>query len=183
MPNYHEIAFGEASKAFQEEAGSRNSYAKMSERLDDNPALTEREVQFLAERDSFYISTVTPDGWPYVQHRGGPKGFIKVLDAVTFAMPDFSGNRQFVSRGNMQGDDRTALFFMDYPNKRRLKMFARVSEMGLEETRGLFAELPERLFSRVERGFRFAVVAYDWNCPQYITPRWTEDEVSAVEGL
>jgi hypothetical protein len=148
--------------------------------------LTEEETDFLAARDSFYMATVTEDGWPYVQHRGGPPGFVKVLGPNQLGFADFSGNRQMISTGNLAASDRVALFFMDYPRKERLKLLGHVRVLDAREHPQLADQLsptPE-LRGSVERVFLIDVTAFDWNCPKYITPRFTEEEVRvAVEPL
>ena len=126
------------------------------------------------------MATVSETGWPYVQHRGGPAGFVKVLDESTLGFADFSGNRQYVSVGNLMKDDRVSLFFMDYPNRTRLKLLGHARLVGLEEA-DLLGLHDDR--ARVERGMVIQVEAFDWNCPQHITPRFTVAEVEArTEG-
>ena len=150
-------------------------------------ALGPMEREFIGRRDSFYLATVTADGWPYVQHRGGPKGFLRVLDDRTLAFADFAGNAQFVTAGNLETNDRVALFLMDYPNQARLKVIghARVVEGGALNSAD--AELAAKVAvagysARVQRVIVVDVVAFDWNCSQHITPRWTQEEVRAVMG-
>ena len=140
--------------------------------------LGEAEARFIADRDSFYMGSVSEHGWPYVQHRGGPKGFLKVLDPATIAFADYRGNRQLLSTGNLNVNNRVSLFLMDYKNRERLKIlgYARV-----EDVQGN-AALVERLTqgdmrNKVERVVTIEVVSYDWNCPKYITPRYSLDEV------
>jgi hypothetical protein len=174
---FAEIAFTPEIRAIQAEQGSRSSYAPMDEGEDYNHRLGAREATFIAARDSFYLASVSETGWPYVQHRGGPAGFMKILDERSIGFADFSGNRQYVSTGNFRTDNRVALFFMDYPNRRRLKMLGRVRTVGLDEP-GLLAQLEDAGYpAQVERGFIIEVEAYDWNCPQHITPRFTAMEV------
>jgi predicted pyridoxine 5'-phosphate oxidase superfamily flavin-nucleotide-binding protein len=137
------------------------------------------EREFIADRDSFYIATVTRDGWPYVQHRGGPKGFLKVVDPQTLAFADFRGNHQLLSTGNLSASDRVALFLMDYPHRVRLKILGHARVLDARDHGDLAKQLtptPE-LREKVERLFVVSVVSFDWNCPQYITPRYTEEEV------
>ena len=177
---FAEIAFTPTVRAIQSAEGSRASYARMDEGEDYNQLLTERESGFIAARDSFYMASVSETGWPYLQHRGGPAGFMKILDEHTLGFTDYSGNRQYVSTGNFLSDDRVALFFMDYPNRRRLKMLGRVRIVGPEgaDTLALLgdADYP----GRVERAFVIQVEAFDWNCPQHITPRFTETELAGL---
>ncbi|MBT4146321.1 MAG: pyridoxamine 5'-phosphate oxidase, partial [Gammaproteobacteria bacterium] len=119
---YAELMFTGSVKSIQETEGSRNSYAKMEQGEDYNNVMSEKEAEFIMMRDSFYMASVSETGWPYVQHRGGPQGFIKIIDAQTIGFADFRGNKQYISVGNFNKDDRVSLFFMDYKNKRRLKM-------------------------------------------------------------
>jgi len=174
---FAEIAFTPQIRAIQAQQGSRSSYAPMDEGEDYNHRLGDREALFIAARDSFYLASVSETGWPYVQHRGGPAGFMKVLDERNIGFADFSGNRQYVSTGNFTSDNRVALFFMDYPNRRRLKMLGRVRTVGLDEPE-LLAQLEDADYpAQIERGFIIEVEAYDWNCPQHITPRFTAVEI------
>lgn len=178
---FAEIAFTPTVKAIQEQQGSRMAYARMEEVPEAmNHALTNAEAGFIAARDSFYMATVSETGWPYIQHRGGPVGFVRVLDEHTIGFADFRGNRQYVSLGNLKTDDRVSLFFMDYPNRTRLKLFGRVQVVGLDDRVTLARlELPDYR-ARVERGFLITVEGFDWNCPQHITERFTLDEISAM---
>jgi predicted pyridoxine 5'-phosphate oxidase superfamily flavin-nucleotide-binding protein len=140
---------------------------------------TDNEAAFIAERDSFYMATVSETGWPYVQHRGGPPGFLKLVDAQTLAFADYRGNRQYISTGNLAADGRACLFLMDYPHRARLKIYARVETLGVDDDPELTARvtMPEYK-AKVERIFRLRLEAFDWNCPQHITPRFTEAEIS-----
>jgi uncharacterized protein len=141
--------------------------------------LTRSEVYFIASRDSFYMATVGETGWPYVQHRGGPPGFVKVLGPNLIGFADFKGNRQLVSAGNLDANDRVALFMMDYPHRTRLKLLGHARVLDAREHPELVAQLaPERLRNKVERLFLVEVISYDWNCQQYITPRFTAAEVA-----
>ena len=181
---FAEIAFTPTVKSMQERQGSRKAYADMesvSETM--NYRLSEAEAGFIAARDSLYMATVSETGWPYVQHRGGPRGFVRVLDEATIGFADFRGNRQYVSVGNLMTDDRVALFFMDYPNRTRLKLFGRARIVGLDDQTILSRlEMPDYR-ARVERGFLIKVEGFDWNCPQHITERFTRDEVRAMTGV
>ena len=139
------------------------------------------EAAFIAARDSFYLATVSETGWPYVQHRGGPAGFLKILDPGTLAFADFRGNRQYISLGNSAGNDRAALFLMDYPNRRRLKLYVRVEPRDLAADPALADALALPGYrARPERALLMHVEAFDWNCPQHITPRFTEAEIAAA---
>lgn len=174
---FAEIAFTPVVRAIQATQGSRAGYARMDEGDDHNHLLGGREAMFIAARDSFYMASVGETGWPYVQHRGGPAGFMKVLDERTIGFADYSGNRQYVSTGNFSTDNRVSLFFMDYPNRTRLKMLGVVRTVGLDEPE-LLAQLEDADYpAQVERGFIIEVEAFDWNCPQHITPRFTEAQI------
>ncbi len=177
---FAEIAFTESVRDVQHQLGSRTGYASMDEGEDYNNFLSQYEAGFITARDSFYMASVSETGWPYVQHRGGPAGFMKVIDAQTIGFADFSGNRQYVTVGNLRKDDRVSLFLMDYKNRRRLKILGRVRLVGLEETELLAALEVDDYRARVERGFVIHIEAFDWNCPQHITPRYTEAEVEAI---
>jgi len=171
--------FSEAAKRYQERYGSRAAYERVEQQGKAGDALGPMEREFIGRRDSFYVATVTADGWPYVQHRGGPKGFLRVLDDRTLAFADFAGNAQFITVGDLETNDRVALFLMDYPNQARLKVIghAKVVEGDSE----LEAKVAVPGYSaRVQRVIVVDVAAADWNCSQHITPRWTEEEVRAV---
>jgi len=146
---------------------------------------TENEAAFIAERDSFYMATVSETGWPYVQHRGGPRGFLKLVDERTLAFADYRGNRQYISTGNLTADSRACLFLMDYTRRARLKVYARVEQVALDADPALteLVTVPDYK-AKLERIFRVRLEAFDWNCPQHITPRFTEEEVTeAVRPL
>ena len=148
----------------------------------ERDALTEEETGFIATRDSFYMATTNADGWPYIQHRGGPAGFLKVLGPNLLGFADFKGNRQLLSTGNVEGDDRVALFLMDYPHRERLKILGHARVLDAREHPDLVDQLsptPE-LRSRIERLFLIEAVSFDWNCPQYITPRYTAAEIERM---
>jgi len=140
--------------------------------------LGEAEAQFIADRDSFYLGSVSEQGWPYVQHRGGPKGFLKVLDSSTLAFADYRGNRQLLSTGNVHANDRVALFLMDYKNRARLKILGHARVEDVRENTALAERIAQgNVRNKVERVVTIEVVSYDWNCPKYITPRYSLDEV------
>jgi uncharacterized protein len=177
---FAEIAFTPTVKALQERLGSRANYARLEGAdADRNHILGPSEAGFIAQRDSFYLASVSETGWPYVQHRGGPEGFVRVLDEKTIGFADFGGNRQYVSVGNLLEDDRVSLFFMDYPNRTRLKLLGRVKLIEPSETETLAKLTVPGYRARIERGFLIAVEAFDWNCPQHITPRFTLAQVEA----
>ena len=165
-------------------AEERNGSAKFFENFKghrDFDRLSENEREFLAARDSFYMATISESGWPYVQHRGGPKGFLKVLDEKTMGFADFRGNLQYISLGNIATRDKTSLFFMDYPNRTRLKMFVHTEERSLADDPTLSAALSLPGYkAKVERALIFHVEAFDWNCPQHITPRYTKEELHEI---
>jgi uncharacterized protein len=172
------IAFTPRVQEEQSRIGSRANYARIEAEGRDDSALTAAEAAFLAARDSVYLASVSETGWPYVQHRGGPRGFLRVLDPRTIAFADLGGNRQHVSVGNLAGDGRVGLFAMDYPNRRRLKLFGRARVVARDEDPALVESLaPDGLEARAERALVITIEGYDWNCPQHITPRWTAEEL------
>ena len=177
---FAEIAFTESVRAVQQEQGSLAGYSTVNTGEDHHHILSAHEAEFITARDSFYMASVSETGWPYVQHRGGPAGFVRIVDECTVGFADFSGNRQYVSVGNFMKNDRVALFFMDYPNRTRLKLLGRVQLIGPEQA-VLLTELEiDDYKSRVERGFLIHVEAFDWNCPQHITPRYTESQIKEL---
>ncbi|MDX2289124.1 MAG: pyridoxamine 5'-phosphate oxidase family protein [Hyphomicrobiaceae bacterium] len=181
---FAEIAFTDAVKAVQTKMGSRNGYARRAGGdVDFNDRLGPGEASFISERDSFYMATISERGWPYIQHRGGPKGFLRVLDEKTIGFADFSGNRQYVSVGNIAGNDRVSLFLMDYPGRTRLKLLGRARLIGVDEADTMARLTLPQYPGRIERGFLITVEAFDWNCPQHITPRFTAEEIERVVGL
>jgi len=180
--NYVHTLFTDQARAMQALDGSREAYARMEEGADGSPDLiTEKEAGFIALRDSFYLASVTLEGWPYVQHRGGPAGFLKVLEGNRLGFADYRGNRQHVSTSNLVADPRVSLFLMDYPNRRRLKVLghARIATAA-EEPELLSRLMPEGYKALPERAYLIDVVGYDWNCPQHITPRFTEAELASA---
>ena len=175
--NFTKFAFTKSVKAAQEQYGSRKSYARMEE-SGDRYILTEQESSFIASRDSFYMATVGENGWPYVQYKGGPKGFLMILDDTTLGIADFRGNQQYISVGNINSSRKASLFLIDYPSKRRLKIWAEAEVLETNEYPELSAKLSLPDYEEViERLIVFKVQAYDWNCPEYITPRFTEEEI------
>ncbi len=172
-----DVAFSPAVKALQERHGSRAGYARMAEKGGWKREITPDLAAFLAGRDSFYLATANAAGQPYIQHRGGPKGFLKVLDPGRLAFADFGGNRQFITAGNLSENDRAHIFLMDYPNRQRIKIWGRARVVEDDP------ELMERLLTpgyqaKPERAILFEVEAWDANCPQHITPRYSEDEIA-----
>lgn len=178
---FRDLAFTPAVRAEQERMGSRAAYEHAEGGPIQNDRLGEHEAAFIATRDSAYMATVSETGWPYIQHRGGPPGFIKVLDDATIGFADFRGNRQYVSVGNLAGNDRVSLFFMDYPRRARLKLLGRARAVEREGNAELMARLAMPGYrGAVERAIVIAVEAFDWNCPQHITPRFTADEIAVA---
>ena len=175
--NFAEIAFTDAVKKLQKKYGSRNGYERM-EKFNIIDGLTENEISYIQNRDSFYLASIGAKEFPYVQHRGGPKGFLKVLDSKRIGFIDFTGNKQYVSVGNVATNNNVSLIMIDYPTKTRLKVFAKAEIVELEENSELYnlLNLKEYKF-RPERMIIFHIEAYDWNCPQHITPRYTADEI------
>jgi len=175
---YTELAFTDDVRQAQRDHGVRETARRMEAAPVDDARLDVETAAFIARRDSFYMATVLQNGWPYLQHRGGPRGLVEVLDERTLAFADFRGNRQLVSTGNLRGDDRVALFFMDYPNRRRLKVMARAEVHRAEERPDLVERVRDAEYrARVERVVVLRVEAFDWNCPQHITPRWSAEEL------
>ena len=178
---FAEIAFTDAVKAIQDQQGSRAAYARFEGGETNHDRLGPAEAAFIAARDSFYMATISETGWPYVQHRGGPPGFLKVLDEQTIGFADFRGNRQYVSVGNLTADDRVAMILVDYPRRRRLKILGRARPVTAADEPATVQRLAvEGYPAKVERGLVIAVEAFDWNCPQHITPRFTEAEIAAA---
>ena len=174
---FAEIAFTPSVQRVQERMGSRRSYLRLEQGDAHHDVLGPKEAAFIAERDSFYMATVGETGWPYIQHRGGPPGFIRVLDEKTIGFADFRGNRQYVSVGNLDIDDRVSLILMDYPNRARLKILGRARLVGLDDQDTLEKLSTPGYRAVVERGFVIRIEAFDWNCPQHITPRYTLSEI------
>lgn len=178
--NFTQFAFTDSVKKVQEHHGTRDSYSRM-EASGDRFKLTYNEMSFIQSRDSFYMGTVGDNGWPYVQFRGGPKGFLKVIDETTIAYVDFRGNGQYISTGNINDSNKTSLFLMDYPSQRRLKIWAESTIIQANENEELVKRLQvEGYKARIERIVIFNIQAYDWNCPQHITPRYTADEIKEI---
>jgi predicted pyridoxine 5'-phosphate oxidase superfamily flavin-nucleotide-binding protein len=174
--------FSEAAKRLQQQHGSRAQYERLAERGESRDALGLMEREFIKRRDSFYIASVTVDGWPYIQHRGGPKGFLRVLEGKTLAFADYAGNKQYITAGNLETNDRVALFLMDYPQQARLKIIGHAR--AVEGDKELEAKVRvEGDDAKVERVVVIEVVGFDWNCSQHITPRWTEEEIEAASQV
>ncbi|ADY67826.1 MULTISPECIES: pyridoxamine 5'-phosphate oxidase family protein [Agrobacterium] len=177
MP-YHflEVAVTPSVRAAQADMGVDQIWLGENDRPSDT--LTENEIAFIATRDSFYIASVSETGWPYVQHRGGKTGFLKVVDPQTMAFADYRGNRQYISAGNFAANDRACLFLMDYVRRTRLKVYAHVERLTLDADPSLTDLVSDPTYrGRAERIFKLRLEAYDWNCPQHIIPRYTEQQV------
>jgi len=178
-----DIAFTPSVKEVQERLGSRKSYAQMEENGGWESTVTPELADFLVERDSFYLGTASAGGQPYIQHRGGPKGFLKVIDERTLGFADFGGNHQYITLGNLAENDRAFLFLMDYAHRRRVKVWGRARVVENDP------DLIKRLSvpgsrGRPERAILFHVEAWDVNCPQHITRRYSEGEVAQlIQGL
>jgi predicted pyridoxine 5'-phosphate oxidase superfamily flavin-nucleotide-binding protein len=180
--SFGNLAFTPLVKQLQERYGSRKQYERMEQSGASQDRLTDFEREFLADRDTFYWATTGSTGWPYVQHRGGPKGFLKVIDDRTLAFADFRGNKQYITTGNLLSDDRVAIILVDYPHQARLKILGRVEIFeGVKAEKWLARVRVPGYKATIERVFVIHIEAYDWNCPQHITPRYTAEEVQ--EGM
>jgi predicted pyridoxine 5'-phosphate oxidase superfamily flavin-nucleotide-binding protein len=178
-----EILFTDSVRKAQIQYGSREQMERLKEHGQPNDTLTAAERDFIEARDGFYLATVSESGWPYIQFRGGPTGFVRVLDGKTLGYADFRGNRQYVSTGNLAHDDRAALFFMDYAQRARLKLLGHARMIDAKDAPDLIARLAVPGYpARVERAALITVESYDWNCHQHITPRFTEAEFVAHLG-
>lgn len=176
--SFGSLVFTPLVKKLQERYGSRRQYERMENLREPQDRLTEFEKEFIAGRDSFYMATTGESGWPYVQHRGGSRGFLKVVDDQTLAFGDLRGNKQYISTGNLQNDDRVALIMVDYPRQARLKILGRIKIFeGAAASEWLeLVRMPEEK-TPIERVFVIHLEAYDWNCPQHITPRYSIEEL------
>ena len=181
---FFDLAFTPTIQAEQARKGSRAAYAAITANAggdDSADVLTQREVAFIEARDSFYLASISETGWPYVQHRGGPVRFVRALDEKTLGWAEFAGNRQYVSVGNTATNDRVAMFFMDYPHRQRLKVLGHMRAYDAGSRRDLAAELGVGNYkARVERFILISVEAFDWNCSQHITPRFTLSELEKL---
>lgn len=176
--DYYGIAFTGAVEKEQEARGSLGAFDSRKDRFNE---LGENERAFIAARDSFYMATVGENGWPYLQHRGGPQGFIRIVGETTLAIADLRGNRQYISLGHLAGDDRVAMFMMDYTNRARLKLYAHASAVAVEDDPDLVARVETPGYrGKAERILKFEIAGYDWNCPQHITERYTLADVEKV---
>ena len=179
--NYLKTLLSPTARALQTIDGSRELYANMEANATNaDDRLTSREATFIMQRNSFYMASVTDDGWPYVQHRGGETGFLQVISQSRIGFADLRGNRQFMSAGNVRVNDRVSLFLMDYPNRRRLKIAGRGAYVTAQDAPDFVSQIALPAHREKAVGaFLINIVAFDWNCPQYITPRWTADELKA----
>ena len=172
------LVFTPVVKALQARYGSRRQYAKLEKAAESPDRLGPDESAFIAGRDSVYLASVGATGWPYIQHRGGPKGFLKVVDDRTLAFADFSGNKQFISAGNLTTDPRVSLILVDYPQQARLKILGRAEIVDGEAANAWIDRVRDPHYkAAIERVFVIHVDAFDWNCPQHITPRYTAEEI------
>jgi uncharacterized protein len=181
---FAELAFTPLVKAEQQKHGSRHQYERVEQGGPAGSAFGPAEQNFIQLRDSFYMASVSETGWPYIQHRGGLPGFVHVLNPSLLGLADLRGNKQYISLGNIEHDSRVALFFMDYPNQTRLKILGRAE---IHENDAEASSLIKTLRSAdpkevVERAILIHVEAFDWNCPQHITPRFTLEELQATLG-
>jgi len=183
--SFGSIAFTPVVKKLQERYGSRQQYERMERAGASQDRLTPFETEFLTLRDSFYWATIGATGWPYIQHRGGPKGFLKVINDNTLALADFRGNKQYISTGNLMTDNRVAMIMIDYPQQARLKILGHVEVLEQEMAAPWMDRVRIKGYKAViEMVFVIHVEAYDWNCPQHITPRYTAEEIrEAVHGV
>lgn len=175
------LTFTDKVAAVQREMGSRTPNEKLTERAPTNDTFSDFEKDFISRRDGFYISTVGETGWPYIQFRGGPVGFLHVIDDRTIAYVDITGNRQYITTGNLRSDPRAAIFLMDYPHQARLKILANLEVIPWNEAPDWKTQLkiPER--GRPERVVILHLAAFDWNCPQNIPQRWTLEELKHTQ--
>ena len=188
---FAEIAFTPLVKEQQKQRGSRHLYERieksnMQKSNDLGDRLGPSEQEFIQQRDGFYMASVSETGWPYIQFRGGPKGFLRVLDPQTLGFADLRGNTQYISVANLHHDDRVALFLMDYPHQSRLKILgrAKIHEGNAEALKLIESLRMPGEKSRAERALIIHVEAFDWNCPQHITPRFTQEELAkALEPM
>lgn len=174
---FMDIALTPSVRAVQREMGSERLWAGLHGRRADR--FGDDEAAFIAERDSVYLASVSETGWPYVQHRGGPPGFIAMLDDRTLAFADYRGNRQYISTGNISADPRVCLFMMDYARRARLKIYARAEILALDADPDLTMRFTASAYRvRLERIFRLTLEGFDWNCPQHINPRYSGAQVA-----
>jgi len=180
---FYDLTFTPSVKAAQEHYGTRRNYARFEGGEPDFHGLTDAENDFIEARDGFYMATVNDDGQPYIQFRGGPAGFLKVLDDRTLGFADFRGNLQYISVGNLKANDKAAIFLMDYARQTRLKLLVTVEVQDAGDVPDLIEKLTIPDYNaKIERAMILHVEAFDWNCPQHITPRYTMDEVRRMNA-
>ena len=178
--NYAELAFTDTIKKLQERLGSRGNYDRL-EKMSSVDGLTDYETDFITQMDSFYMASFGENGFPYIQHRGGPKGFIKIIDNTTIGIVDFAGNRQYISVGNISKNPKVSLIFVSYPLRARLKIYAEAETIEMSEDGDLYTLLkPKDYTFKPERMIIFKIKAYDWNCPQHIAPKYSASEIEAL---
>lgn len=181
MSRYARLAFTAGVRQAQKEYGSEDANARRMSMQDGSDRFSSSEASFIEERDGFYIATVSETGWPYLQFRGGPRGFIRVLDEHTFAYAIVRGNRQYITIGNLRTEDRVALFFMDYSRQQRLKVYGRAEVLRLDDDPELIEQIGAvRSAGPVEAVMRIHLEGFSWNCPKNITPRFTIDELEEL---
>ena len=181
IKNFTDIAFTKAVKEAQEKYGSREMYEKVAARLPEENKIYHKERQMIEMIDGFYMATTNKDGWPYVQFRGGPKGFLKVLGEQTMGFADFKGNLQYISTGNINATNKAALILMHYPTRTRLKIWAETEILDPKENPELAKQLiVEDYDAVVERLVIYHVKALNWNCPQHIPQRFTVEEFKEI---
>jgi uncharacterized protein len=179
--HYRDLLFTQSVQLEQEQMGSRSAYARSEGEPDVPDRLGPQESLFIGMSNSFYMSSIGSGGWPYIQHRGGRPGFVKVLNEGQLGFADFRGNRQYISLGNIAGDNRVALFFMDYPRRARLKLLGRMKAVSVDDAPELAAQLSDEEYpAKVERLMLIDIEAFDWNCSQHITQRFTAEQINEM---
>jgi len=174
-----DVAFTPAVKAIQTRKGSREGYAAMEERGGWRTEIDENLAAFLGQTNSFFLATASADGQPYIQHRGGPKGFVKILDKNTIAFADYSGNRQYITQGNLSENPKAHIFMMDYAHRRRVKIWGE-ARMVEDDPALLQALMPKGYRARPEQALVFRIAAWDTNCPQHIPQKFDATDIAAA---
>lgn len=178
---FYDIAFTPSVKRAQEHYGSRRRFEKIEDGREQKVVLSDPEIDFIERMDGFYMATVGEQGQPYIQFRGGQRGFLKVLDEKTLGYADFRGNLQYISVGNLAENNRAAIFLMDYANQARLKIFTETEIKDAAEASELLVQLADENYkAKIERAVIFHVKAFNWNCPQHITPRYTMEQIQIM---
>jgi predicted pyridoxine 5'-phosphate oxidase superfamily flavin-nucleotide-binding protein len=179
MDSFAKHMFSDAAKVQQDKAGTMSKYSHVYEtRLTDG--LRDEEKEFIQTRTSIYIASIVESGYPYIQHRGGPAGFLRMIDSETIAFADYRGNKQFITQGNLATNNKVSLILMDYPRKARVKLIGQAAMIAASDDPALAAVLAQEGQGPVERLMTIKITAFDWNCPQYITPRYTEEEIGEM---